>query len=137
MRCRGVTRFAKTPGCALSGFVLVKKVPGTLHFLAKSPGHSFDHETINMTHTVNYMYFGNKPSPRRRKVGWCPVSSLATALINSEYSGAGCADILSACANLMAYQASRLQSGIDCWLKWPVHCSSSCDRTICSRKRLV
>ncbi|KAK9838766.1 hypothetical protein WJX74_002928 [Apatococcus lobatus] len=64
---RGVTRFAKTPGCALSGFVLVKKVPGTLHFLAKSPGHSFDHETINMTHTVNYMYFGNKPSPRRRK----------------------------------------------------------------------
>ena len=65
---RGVTRFAKTPGCALSGFVLVKKVPGTLHFLAKSPGHSFDHETINMTHTVNYMYFGNKPSPRRRKV---------------------------------------------------------------------
>ena len=67
--CRGVTRFAKTPGCALSGFVLVKKVPGTLHFLAKSPGHSFDHETINMTHTVNYIYFGNKPSPRRRKVG--------------------------------------------------------------------
>ena len=32
---RGVTRVAKTSGCALSGFVLVKKVPGTLHFLAK------------------------------------------------------------------------------------------------------
>ena len=26
--CRGVTRMAKTSGCALSGFVPVKKVPG-------------------------------------------------------------------------------------------------------------
>lgn len=59
---------AKSTGCALSGFVLVKKVPGTLHFLPKSPGHSFDYHSINMSHTVGYMYYGNKPSPRRRKV---------------------------------------------------------------------
>ena len=59
---------AQTSGCALSGFVLVKKVPGTLHFLAKSPGHSFDHLTMNMSHVVNYFFVGNKPSPRRRKV---------------------------------------------------------------------
>ena len=65
---RGVTRVAKTSGCALSGFVLVKKVPGTLHFLAKSPGHSFDHLAMNMSHVVNYFYVGTKPSPRRRKV---------------------------------------------------------------------
>lgn len=64
---RGVTRVAKTSGCALSGFVLVKKVPGTLHFLAKSPGHSFDHQTMNLSHVVGYMYFGTKPSPRWRK----------------------------------------------------------------------
>lgn len=63
---RGVTRIAKTPGCNLSGFVLVKKVPGTLHFLAKSPGHSFDFPAMNMSHVVHQWYFGNKPSPRRR-----------------------------------------------------------------------
>ena len=66
--CRGMQRVAKSTGCALSGFVLVKKVPGTLHFLPKSPGHSFDYHSINMSHTVGYMYYGNKPSPRRRKV---------------------------------------------------------------------
>lgn len=65
---RGVTRVAKSSGCALSGFVLVKKVPGTLHFLAKSPSHSFDHQDMNMSHVVHYLYAGNKPSPRRRKV---------------------------------------------------------------------
>ena len=68
--CRGVTRMAKTSGCALSGFVLVKKVPGALHFLAKSPGHSFDYAAMNMSHVVNYLYFGNKPSPRRHQVRW-------------------------------------------------------------------
>lgn len=59
---------AKSDGCALSGFVLVKKVPGTLHFLPKSSGHSFDYHSINMSHQVGYMYYGNKPSPRRRQV---------------------------------------------------------------------
>lgn len=54
-----------------AGFVLVKKVPGTLHFLAKSPGHSFDFMNMNMTHIVHQWYFGNKPSPRRRSVR-CP-----------------------------------------------------------------
>ena len=61
-------RVPKSTGCALSGFVLVKKVPGTLHFLPKSSGHSFDYHTINMSHQVGYMYYGNKPSPRRRQV---------------------------------------------------------------------
>ena len=69
--CRGVTRVAKTSGCALSGFVLAKKVPGTLHVLAKSPGHSFDHQAMNLSHVVNYLYFGTKPSPRWRKVCAC------------------------------------------------------------------
>ena len=67
---------AKTSGCALSGFVLVKKVPGALHFLAKSPGHSFDYAAMNMSHVVNYLYFGNKPSPRRHQV-WCAIMTPA------------------------------------------------------------
>lgn len=36
-------RATKTEGCGMAGFVLVKKVPGTLMFLARAPGHSFDH----------------------------------------------------------------------------------------------
>lgn len=74
--CRGVQRVAKSTGCALSGFVLVKKVPGTLHFLPKSPGHSFDYHAVNMSHQVGYMYYGNKPSPRRRQVSLCLEPSL-------------------------------------------------------------
>eukprot|EP00210_Caulerpa_lentillifera_P006618 g6323.t1 len=52
-------------GCNLAGFVLVKKVPGTLHFLAKSGGTSFDHNLMNMTHYIHHFYFGMRPSPYR------------------------------------------------------------------------
>ena len=81
--CRGVQRVAKSTGCALSGFVLVKKVPGTLHFLPKSPGHSFDYHAINMSHQVGYMYYGNKPSPRRRQVGLLPWPLTAAVVITA------------------------------------------------------
>jgi len=57
---------ARTSGCALSGFVLVKKVPGTLHFLAKSAAHSFDHGAMNMSHVVNYWRAPAGPVPRAR-----------------------------------------------------------------------
>lgn len=50
----------------MAGFVLAKKVPGTLHFMAKSPAHNFEHDWINMSHTVHTMYFGMKPSNRRQ-----------------------------------------------------------------------
>lgn len=56
-----------------AGFVLVKKVPGTLHLLAKSPGHSFDFVAMNMSHVVHQWFFGNKPSPRRRAVRGLPA----------------------------------------------------------------
>ena len=73
---------AKTSGCALSGFVLVKKVPGALHFLAKSPGHSFDYAAMNMSHVVNYLYFGNKPSPRRHQVRSQPLCPRCSGFCN-------------------------------------------------------
>eukprot|EP00798_Chlamydomonas_sp_ICE-L_P004688 gene4688-14890_t len=47
------------------GFVLVKKVPGTLHFAARSEGHSFDHSFMNMTHAVHHLYLGAKPTVRK------------------------------------------------------------------------
>lgn len=52
-------------GCNLAGFVLVKKVPGTLHFTARAEGHSFDHAFMNMTHLVHEFHFGSRPSPRK------------------------------------------------------------------------
>jgi hypothetical protein len=48
-----------------AGFVLVKKVPGTLHFTARAEGHSFDHAWMNMTHVVHGLYFGSRPTPRK------------------------------------------------------------------------
>jgi hypothetical protein len=53
----------------MAGFVLVKKVPGTLHFTARGEGHSFDHAWMNMTHMVHQLHFGTKPSPRKLWVG--------------------------------------------------------------------
>jgi len=60
-----LTAAPKTPGCNMAGFVLVKKVPGTLHFTARAEGHSFDHAWMNMTHLVHSLYFGSRPSPRK------------------------------------------------------------------------
>ncbi|GBF88082.1 disulfide-isomerase [Raphidocelis subcapitata] len=52
-------------GCNMAGFVLVKKVPGTLHFTARAEGHSFDHGAMNMSHVVHAFHFGARPSPRK------------------------------------------------------------------------
>lgn len=84
---------ARTSGCALSGFVLVKKVPGALHFLAKSPGHSFDYQAMNMSHVVNYLYFGNKPSPRRHHVRRAPCLRHVAHLQSQQTAVAICASI--------------------------------------------
>lgn len=51
----------------MSGFVMVKKVPGTLHFHMKQEGMSFAGSDIDVSHFVNEFTFGNRPSPRRRK----------------------------------------------------------------------
>lgn len=63
----GVEVAARSNGCNFAGFVLVKKVPGTLHFVARAPGHSFDYLKMNLSHKVNAFYFGNHPSPRRAR----------------------------------------------------------------------
>lgn len=55
----------KAGGCNMAGFVMVKKVPGTLHFTARSEGHSFDHTWMNVTHVVHQLYFGSRPTPKK------------------------------------------------------------------------
>lgn len=48
-----------------AGFVLVKKVPGMLHFAARSESHTFDHTLMNMSHVVHSFNFGSRPSLKK------------------------------------------------------------------------
>lgn len=50
-------------GCRVEGFVRVKKVPGNLVISARSGAHSFDASTMNMSHIVSHLSFGEKISP--------------------------------------------------------------------------
>jgi thiol-disulfide isomerase/thioredoxin len=55
-------------GCSITGFVLVKKVPGHLFFTADAKnGHSFDVDKLNVTHQVHHFYFGQALSNARLK----------------------------------------------------------------------
>ncbi|GFR46085.1 hypothetical protein Agub_g7570 [Astrephomene gubernaculifera] len=60
-----LTAAPSTPGCNLAGFVMVKRVPGSLHLVARSEGHSFDHAWMNLTHLVHGLHVGSRPSPRK------------------------------------------------------------------------
>ncbi len=64
-----------------AGFVLVKKVPGTLHFAARSEGHSFDHAGINMTHVVHHLYFGSKWVLPHVAPLWAPLGGLVCVCV--------------------------------------------------------
>lgn len=55
----------KGTGCNMAGFVLVKKVPGTLRFAARSESHTFDHTWMNMSHVVHSFSFGSRPSLKK------------------------------------------------------------------------
>eukprot|EP00249_Psilotum_nudum_P012448 c23791_g1_i1 orf=177-1622(+) len=52
----------RTGGCRIEGFVRVKKVPGNLIISARSAAHSFDPQTLNMTHFVTKFTFGKRLS---------------------------------------------------------------------------
>ena len=49
-----------SPGCRLNGFVMVNKVPGTLHIQQNSEFHNFDHDNVNTTHLVHKFKFGKE-----------------------------------------------------------------------------
>lgn len=46
-----------------AGFVLVKKVPGSIHFMDHADFFSFGLTGIDLTHTIHWFYFGARPSP--------------------------------------------------------------------------
>ena len=53
------------PGCAIDGFVAVKKVPGALYVSAQSASHSFVAGAMNVSHSVHELTLGSRPTPRR------------------------------------------------------------------------
>jgi thiol-disulfide isomerase/thioredoxin len=61
----GVLVTGKHPGCAIDGFVFVKKVPGALFVSAQSESHSFVKGAMNMSHYVHELYLGHKLHPRK------------------------------------------------------------------------
>ena len=105
--------------CSFAGFVLVKKVPGTLHLLAKSPGHSFDFVAMNMSHVVHQWFFGNKPSPRRRTVRGrrdrrprCPPA--ADPALHTAMRASACRACRWCCRTTPYYHSSRSQLENEC-----------------------
>jgi thiol-disulfide isomerase/thioredoxin len=51
-------------GCLIKGRLMVNRVPGNFHVMAKSVGHSFDERTSNLSHLVHELTFGPTMSPR-------------------------------------------------------------------------
>lgn len=46
------------PGCLMSGFLLVNRVPGNFHLEARSKNHNMNPAMANLSHTVNHLSFG-------------------------------------------------------------------------------
>jgi len=54
------------PGCQVSGFLMVNRVPGNFHIEAKSKNHNLNAAMTNLTHIVNHLSFGD-PIDENRK----------------------------------------------------------------------
>jgi len=55
------------PGCQVSGFLMVNRVPGNFHIEAKSKNHNLNAAMTNLTHTVNHLSFGDPIEGTSRK----------------------------------------------------------------------
>jgi thiol-disulfide isomerase/thioredoxin len=47
------------PGCQISGFLWVDRVPGNFHIQARSPHHDIDAKLTNTSHEVHHLSFGD------------------------------------------------------------------------------
>ena len=57
------------PGCMVSGYVLVNRVPGNFHLEARSKTHNLNAAMTNLSHIVNHLSFG---TPLRKASGLPP-----------------------------------------------------------------
>ncbi|CAN0515811.1 unnamed protein product, partial [Ectocarpus sp. 12 AP-2014] len=55
------------PGCQLSGFIMVNRVPGNFHIEARSALHSIDPTAANVSHVVKTLKFGTQVPVRGRR----------------------------------------------------------------------
>lgn len=55
------------PGCLMSGFLLVNRVPGNFHIEARSINHNLNPAMANTSHVVNHLSFGNALSRNAQK----------------------------------------------------------------------
>lgn len=55
------------PGCQVSGFLMVNRVPGNFHIEAKSKNHNLNAAMTNLSHVVNHLSFGEPIQAFNRK----------------------------------------------------------------------
>ena len=61
------------PGCLISGFVLLNKVPGNFHVMAHSRNHNLNTLAVNLSHTVHHLSFGDElDAAKRRRLARLP-----------------------------------------------------------------
>jgi thiol-disulfide isomerase/thioredoxin len=61
------------PGCMLSGFLMVNRVPGNFHIEARSIHHNLNPKAANLSHVINHLSFGPPAnSAVRRKLETVP-----------------------------------------------------------------
>jgi len=59
---------ADHPGCQVSGYMEVNRVPGNFHIEARSKNHNLNAAMTNLTHIVNHLSFGDPPTRTTQRV---------------------------------------------------------------------
>ena len=57
------------PGCQITGFLMVDRVPGNFHLQARSPMHDFAAHMTNVSHEVHHLSFGSPAVKNEIKYG--------------------------------------------------------------------
>ncbi len=65
---RDMTKQDDHPGCQMTGFLLVNRVPGNFHIEARSNFHNLNPVMANLSHTVHSLSFGQIMSKRVRSM---------------------------------------------------------------------
>jgi thiol-disulfide isomerase/thioredoxin len=56
------------PGCQVSGYLMVNRVPGNFHIEARSKNHNLNSAMTNLSHVVNHLSFGEPIDEKSYKV---------------------------------------------------------------------
>lgn len=73
------------PGCQLSGFLLVDRVPGKFHFQARSVGMEFSPAMANVSHEVHHLSFGEPYINRKIEASSSPIAAKLAPMNENVY----------------------------------------------------